>query len=249
MSKENRVLADHKKVGSVLQTPFSELNIQLGNWSKGALPELLWIGLVLKKFGEKDGVELITRLAQISEKHVFRKGPFCFAMTSAYSFIPFECRQTVVEEFSREGDLNGLRDALNPLIYFYPECPLAFLYTDLIANEKEPKEALNTFKTFVASLFDKYSRLPVFMKATLQYVLRVSGRLRVQADAEYNPDLNSLSQFPDTEDSRMAAALVNSMCGAFMALVPDDIGVAWQQYFWRRGFEIDTCHVEVPHNL
>ena len=58
------VLADHKREGKVFVAPMNQVGPWSGlSWVSELLPELIWIGLLQRKYGLARGVKLATELS------------------------------------------------------------------------------------------------------------------------------------------------------------------------------------------
>jgi hypothetical protein len=63
--QKKSVLADHKKEGQKLIPPYVAIHGQPNhiNWVDTIIPEVIWIGLLHRKFGQKEGITLALDLA------------------------------------------------------------------------------------------------------------------------------------------------------------------------------------------
>jgi hypothetical protein len=127
-----------------------------------------------------------------------------------------------------------LGDALHPLLFWYPECPLRFL--DSYPAESVDQHILHAT---VARLLNREDRKSMMTQATAVWLWFDSGLLKV------NPELvlarfPEIERYPDTELSQQVAGSIRASLNAFYTKDNDEVR-AWPIYFWNRGIEIAEC--------
>jgi len=234
------VLADHKKDGKKLIPPYVAAFGQPSHvsWIDTIIPEVIWIALLHEKFGQKEGIALALELAQAADKITQANGKTFFAAASDYGSLDAEQKSSLVRVLADSKRLILFRQALLPLLQFYPSCPLNFLASSEIVPE--PSEALQCLKSVLSNLFDKERQSTVFVQATVVYLAFVLDRLKVREGLTL-ASFPEVENYPATEMSKRVAASVRSTILTFFGSAKDDASSSWPAEFWNRGMEIETC--------
>jgi hypothetical protein len=128
-----------------------------------------------------------------------------------------------------------------PLIAFYPEYPLNFLFEGSLPQLEAFETSLERFKDFLSTLFDKYEKPATLMQANAIYIAFVTGLLKV-AEGLSLANFPAVADFPETEESKRIAtsvrATVNGLGGNYL----DPKQSVWSNYFWNRGLELQPCN-------
>lgn len=247
MSKKKAVLSDHVRQGKVFKPPMSQLGVfEATSWRETTMPELLWIGLVLDRFELKHSIDLTLSLAQEAETRSSDRKALCFAFTSSYDVLSARDKAELSSTLMKKGELDPLREALAPMKWFYPECPLTFLYEGDSMFLNPPPTALSDFKRFLAGLYNKRGRVSVLMQAQAVYMLGMAGRLFIQQGTSLG-DLNALSAYPDTTESLKVGASVCAACNMLVRTSLEAHDSHWADYFWDCSFEMDGCEYDLPY--
>jgi len=218
------------------------------SWKERTLPELLWIGLLFHYCGVQEGVELSLAVAEEAEKFRKEGEATCFAFSSPYGSLSSDEKSEILERLHDAGKQSKLAEALSPLARLYPEFPLSFLCepkSDIADQEEYDREFM---RSFIDPLYRKRDRLPVLMQAQVVYIMGSLGRLVVQKGSALG-NLNSLSDYPDTEESKVVGATVCATCNSFIGLGAESAAFDWPKYFWERNFSEDDCIFELPYSL
>ena len=133
-----------------------------------------------------------------------------------------------------------IRTALSPLLTFYPECPLRFLFADPPESEDD---SLEKFKDILAPIFDRRDTPATFEQATAVYIAFCSGMLKVFKGLAL-ANFSAIEKFPNTEESQHVASAARSTVSMFYEQFRTDNSAVWVSYFWRRGLELDDCMFE-----
>lgn len=247
-SEKKSVLGDHHREGKVFKPPMSQLGVfEETSWTETTMPELLWIGLVFDSYDTPRAIELALSLAEISEeRYTGAEGPV-FAFASSYAALG-KAEQDSVRKHLSEEEVMLLRNALETLICFYPECPLDFLFESKPSAVDLDTGSLERFKKFVASLYDKRGRAAVFMQAQAVYILGMAGRLFIKEGLSLG-DLNELRSYPETRESKKVGASVCAACNMLVRMSHSEHDSNWSDYFWARGFELENCQYDLPYEI
>ena len=238
--KPPRVLADHRKVGNKFIPP---LIADLGplneiRWLNDLVPEFVWLALLSDRYGLKTGTDLARRFALAATVARGEKRRKWFALASAYAELDAAERDAVMDELEADGAAQQIRDALSPLLTFYPECPLRFLFVD---HSRSRDDSLEDFKNVLASIFDKWDIPGTFAQATAVYIAFVTDMLKVFKDLANFP---AIEDFPSTEESQRVASFARSAVLIFYGQFKTDRSAAWISYFWNRGLDLDHCKLD-----
>ena len=241
--KAPRALADHKRVGKKFIPPFiAELGpLREIRWVNDLVPELLWLALLSDRHGLKTGTDLARRLALAAIDARGAKPKGWFALTSTYAELDTSEQQAVVANLEENGAAQQIREALWPLLTFYPECPLSFLFTE---PPQAGDDSLEKFKDVLASIFGRRDIPGTFAQATAVYIAFVSDILKVFRDLAL-ANFPAIEEFPNTEESQRVASSVRSVVSMSYGHFKTDQSAVWISYFWKRGLELDDCTFEM----
>lgn len=238
-----KILQDHKRQGKTFIPPFTHMlgPLQEISWVKTMLPELLWIALIQDYYGHPKGVALITSLTRLARKCSPSEKKRIFATISSFREMTTDGRSCLQREITASGELFEIQKALIPLIVFYPECPLRFLYSTMPSLADGADQVLESFKILVAGLYDKTSRNTMMVQATAVWLAFDSGTLKV-AEGLALASFPEIEKYPHTELSQRVAASIRSSIHMFFAEPHYPASSNWPRYFWNRGFEISRCY-------
>lgn len=244
MTKQ-KVLQDHKHQGKTFIPPFIHTLGPLHevSWIKTMIPELLWIALIQDYYHYHEGVELITSLSRIVHKCSLSEKKRVFATISSLGQLTTDEQSCLQSDLAASGDLLKIQKALMPLISFYPECSLRFLFSseyDFSGNEKKKLEQL---KSLVGGMYDKASKDTMMVQATAIWLAFDSGALKV-AKGLALASFPEIEKYPNTELSRKVAASIRASMHIFFTEPHYFTSSNWPSYFWNRGLEIDQCYFE-----
>ena len=240
--KKKRVLTDHHQVGKRFLPPFLHQGGSLTEvrWIDCILPELFWLGILNDYYGLRDGTRLALALAQVADKIYFTDKKILFASTTAYSELTEQQKNEVVNAIRASGELELLKKALLPLVAYYPECPLSFLFNTKIPRIEDSMTRLYKLKEILASLFDKWDRPAMLIQANAFYISSSTDLMLFMKDVEL-PNLEAIIEFPSTEESREAAAIIRATTIGLFGESHYIKQSPWPWYFWNRGLELGPC--------
>lgn len=232
--KKEGILSDHTKVGTTFVAPFSKLGFTEMTWSD-RLPELIWMGLIIHHLGLKRGIEISSNLAKAAFDLCAREKKQHFALASTYIGMTPKEQADLLATQVKAGTLNELQISLQALNLLYPESPLQFIG---LPNKPLEREVLiKEMNQVVSDNLDKRERPAMFLQANLLYIAGICGFLHI-SDKIKPPNLDSLKDYPDTEESKETASFVRATALAFT----DETQIsAWATYFWNQGLKIEPC--------
>ena len=241
-TKTPKVLADHKKVGKTFIPPLVAELGPLGEirWVNDLVPELVWLALLNDRYGLKTGSDLARRLALAGVAACGARSKRWFALASTYATLDTSEQKSVVAKLEEDGAAQQIREALSPLLTFYPECPLSFLFA---APPRSGDASLEKFKDVLVSIFDKGDTPGTFGQATAVYIAFVSDILKVFNGLAL-ANFPAIEEFPSTEESQRVASSVRATVLILYEQFKVDQSAVWISYFWKRGLKLDDCKFE-----
>ncbi len=236
MSNSSGILKDHKKKGTKLIPPFpaSFPDIRQVPYIDITLPELIWFGTLNMKLGIRGAADLITETVKVLQKNK------CEVVVFASSFSELEefQKNKIIESLRKTSILNNIQNTLNDFIYFYPECPLAFLLEDKKLQLTD-KNFIENFKKYLSKLYNKRSSEGIFMQALAVYKMFLSGKLKAASHTSL-ANFPEVEHYPNTQISKEIAASICCVLNLFCGTCVIDKGLQdWSKYFWNRSRQIE----------
>ena len=241
------ILSDHQKIGTRFVPPLAQLNMKTMRWVDEAMPELLWQGLLVGKYGAREGLGLALSLAKAANE-AFPSGgkrPF-LATASGYGEMTSQQQQETIARLVALGRLPLLQQGLLPLLALYPQCPMASLFSGQ-APAVDASDGLERIKSAVIELYDKRGKPATVVIANTIYIGAVTGKIHYAAQAQI-PNFDAVWDYPDTDESREVASRLRASVSAFTNLLAGDVASAWPHYFWNRGLELEPCEVDEAYD-
>lgn len=243
--KKKKILQNHKRQGKTFIPPFTHTLGPLHevSWIKTMLPELLWIALIQDYYHYHEGVELITSFSRIVHRCSPSDKKIVFATISSLGQLTEDEKSCLQSDLATSGDLFKIQKALLPLITFYPECPLRFLFSSKPDFSENKKENLEQFKSLVEGMYDKTSKDTMMVQATAIWLAFDSGTLKVKKGLAL-ASFPEIEKYPHTDLSRKVASSIRASMYIFFTEPIYPTSLNWPSYFWNRGLEIDRCYFE-----
>lgn len=247
---KKKILQDHKREGKKFIPPFIHNLGPFGgvSWGRTMLPELLWIALIQNYYGLHEGVEIITNITRTIRECSPSEKLQVFATLSSFGKIKPEEHLCIRNKLATSGDLFKVQKALLPLIIFYPDCLLRFLYsTKPSFDQSDYHQHLEQFKSLVKGLYDKTSREATMVQASAIWLAFDSGVLKVSEGLAL-ASFPEIEKYPQTELSKRVAGSIRASIQMLFNEPLYLLSSNWPRYFWNRGFEIDHCYFEENNN-
>src|SRR5262249_50786906 len=135
-----------------------------------------------------------------------------------------------------------VRECVEPLVSWYPECPLRSVFFE--AGCETPTEGLNFFKGSVACLYSRRSAAAMMVQATMLSVAFDADALKGQKGSALSR-LEEIEHYPNTETSRVVGSMVRATLNAMLGEeMPFITATDWPKYFWNRGLTISPCEFD-----
>lgn len=243
-NRRKPVLLDHQRIGKRLIPPLmQEINYQEISWGKQLIPELIWLALINNRYGYIKGAELALALPKSAEEAT-KNHPMgaWFVTVSSYTQLSIEEKKKTVELLRRKNAFDQYRAALLPLIYFYPTCPLSFLF-DLETKKDIDTGDLEEIKRVLESIFDRRSVEATFIQANAVYIGFTVGILVVSPDVSL-ARFPEVQYYPNTEVSKQVAASIRATVNTIFGIDVIKDGLSWPTYFWNHGLELEKCNFD-----
>lgn len=236
---------DHKKVGKKFVPKFGQ------DWSRVdfvevIFPEIVWIGFVLQRHGGQKGIALATALIEAAF-HAATKHPQPeFSFISAHRELTAEGKVAVRERLRSAGQLEELREALEPFVRCYHnDNPLAYLWDAALPCHSHADVA--TARKVVGPRLNRWSPEGTLMQAVVLYGEHCTGRLHYTENVK-PPNLEAIVSDFDSPEGQRASSHARTSTSTVYAHYKDRLGNAWAEYFWRRGLALDPLrgHIRLP---
>ena len=118
--KEKKILSNHKQIGKRFIPPIMQLvrfsPLKETSWIACRLPEILWIGIILKYHGITKGIKLAESLAKIANKINDKNH---YAIISSYSKLSNIHKHKLYKAIEEASILLLLQEALLPFYVLY----------------------------------------------------------------------------------------------------------------------------------
>ena len=240
-----QILKDHKRVGQKLISPFNALlggQLNEISWVAIALPELVWIALVLRQFGIRDGVALITSVARAARAVHPGKASSLFATTSNFTLLSANEKEVLRADLAASGDLLRVQECLEPLVAWYPDCPLRLAFFGSACPPTT--QGLDFLKSVLSELYNRQSTEAMMMQATLLHVGFDADAIKIQRGSTLSK-FEEIQDYPNTEISRLVGSMVRATLNAMLGeMMPFMTATEWPRYFWNRGLAITPCEFD-----
>ncbi len=212
-------------------------------WKESILPELLWIALLNDRHGLKLGARLSLSVAKAAIdacQDTDRKRRPLYAGLSSFASLDDAEQKAMTELLRQQSFLEPVRDAILPLVSYYPECPLAFLFESNGAFA--PKPDIANFKSLLAQQFNRWDKPATMVQANTIYIAFVTGKLYVVRGLALS-NFTEIQNFPTTEESKRVASAVRATVSTFFG-GKESQNLAWPAYFWNRGIDLEECSTD-----
>lgn len=244
--QQKKMLSDHKQIGKRFIPPWLDFtgtdvnSLEKISWINCRLPELLWLGLLNKYHGLKIGAELAVSLAKTTNNVCDDSEKKLFASISSFTFLSSEQKKQIVLKLDDQNHLESLQKALLPFFYFYPKCPLNFLYENISQTAQNTKKLLEEFKELLSNLYDRHDQPATLVQANAVYIAFALKMILVNKGLAL-ANFPEVANYPRTEESKKVAAAVQTTCPILFNDTFYDKTSFWPSYFWNRGLEIEKC--------
>jgi len=238
-TKKQKVLEDHKKVGSKFIPPMAQLGMTEVSYVNQIFPEMVWMGLINQREGVRTGIKVVEFMAKrsndikASEKHIN------FSLASSYRELGEEQKTQIIADLKKENFFSIIQQSLAPLTCLYDDFPMAFIGppSEYISRDT----LIKALKTCISKCINKYEQPGMILQATVIYIRAIVGGLVFSKDVEV-PDLNKIIKDFDSEEGQSSASLVRAMIMSEYMPLGEKKSDSWGRSFWNQGYKLDKCH-------
>jgi hypothetical protein len=239
-------ISDHKRRKGVLITPFNAASgdtLRLSSWARERMPEYLWLGLILLRYGRKVGIEKAGNiLFEISRNIESLLQP---RMSKIFS-LSYDEQKIVYEIISKHVE----KDVLAPLTLLYPSRLFPLFNDYFFIPHLLVEERINIISEAIKLFSPPQSDEATDLRFLALCLMLFTGKLNFVTGTE--TVVTALREYPYTdhedENMRMYRPTVRSTEGA-MNFGEDNIDFSTK--FWRDFGMITPCNptrVEFPKN-
>jgi len=255
MNKQARALQDHIKRGNTFYPPFTfdgdESRFTHVDWRADIVPELIWLGLLIQKFGFDDALDAACTVAFHADQVKLYGNRPNFGTVSGYGELSAQEKAQLRRRLGKTDLLENLNVALSPLFRLYPRCPLKFL----LGNAKpyaRKKDAVSVLAPILEECLFRQEKLPTLVQGIYYEALVSSGKLKFVAPVKKH-ETSPLKDYPDTEESQMVAGFMRC-CATSLPMEGQLPGaeartIWWPKYFWQMGLKIGPCDPHRPDDV
>jgi hypothetical protein len=231
-SDVRQVLKDHAQFGKKFRPPLLDYMLRAGHgppdlqWMRWALPEVLWIKLLIHEHGLRRAGELV-HAAVRAGRSLASDATRSYCLASDYVFTEEE--QAKFVGALGDGPASELSRAFASFVKFYSDFPMTWLVreTDLDGATAGADE-LEEFKRLVLEVGSRRDRPAMEIQVCAMFSILATGNLKMHEV----PDLNLITDYPETEQSRLMGSKVRAMLNIFLRATT---GSPWAKAFWERG--------------
>ena len=197
-NKQGNILNDHQRKGSKFIPPGAQIGkIEEISYVNQIFPEIIWMGLLNKREGYRDGVRIVEFMAKRLSEMKNTDEYFNFSLTSSYTQLDAELKMKIVDELKKEQLLPALQKSLAPLTCLYERFPMAFIGPP---DEHYSRATLiNILKNCISECMDRTSQPGVVMQSLVLYIRGITGHLCFSEGIE-PPDLDKILTDFDSEE-------------------------------------------------
>ena len=239
-----KILSDHTQKGKVFQPPLLTIGTFVETaWLDYAVPEFIWIMLLVKEYGVDYGSRIAIDFAMTADKYIIKNvesGPASPMIISFYNLLSENDKTELFGKLRGKGLTIFLQKAFKSLLLLYPKCPLGFLKGDL--EDEDIDAYIPYFKQSISDLLDKTEYKPTIVMANVINFMLTMNRFFV-AESNDLPGLNEVLDYPNTDSSKRIAAFLRSSISMCFAIGSYDRENNWAKYFWNRSIEIEPCTI------
>lgn len=229
MAKQNKPLAGYVRNKKVLLSPFNhKFPIETYVYGDNIL-SLIWMALIIDNNGlSLQTSSLIVKIARIGF-NLINDGKKSFLFGHNFNGLSVEQKNKMLSKLTEE-EKDILNGAFSVFAFFYPEFPLCFLITK--KHDVKPDDI-----RFIEELFklisDKRSKLSVSTIACAVASMGEQGKIHFAPHLV--PNLNSLADYPNSDESLKTASSLRAMFGMFFMGEEKEQASEWVNYVWKTG--------------
>jgi len=236
-------LADHRKHGTKLTTPLSDLGIHQINWDRDYLPEFLWLAALADKFGLDTFHDPYNVFLDAFDEFWKNDKSVALGLISDFALIMGKNRQ---EFLSQNSDLVSdlFHEPIGRVLAFYPQCPASWLVQQHLierGGHLDPETEMGKLRSLVVKLFPGKDKFVARVRAVPLNRLFKHNKIFFTKDLEV---VDAIAKYPhecSEEQKFMMESTARQVINMSIQEREDLKDFAWSKYFWRHNFELVVC--------
>lgn len=238
MKKSNRILQDHKKVGTKLIPPLKQIEkVQEVSFADNGLPNVIWISALFQNLQDKEAINV---------GYEFIKGVSEIENLPNYNFVNLENFLLLNDEWKNKinRSLNQfikkqLFEGVMHLSILFEDFPLNFLFSDF-ENTLDRRVAIEKLKFDVKELLNRQTHQATKVQVTAVFLMMVAGKLDVPENLISIDDFNAIFLDPESENAKRVASFARALLNGRIG-IEDLTNRNWINAFWHISFFLDEC--------
>jgi hypothetical protein len=212
------------------------------------LPDLFWLAFVSNRLGDQKTCDVVFEMATSIEStiHRARGNQIAFrayVLSEHLSCTPHE-RDLVASGHQDANWAQTLAPHIRDMAVVWPELPIGYLASP--DNRSTVPEIVLEVKNLLGRCQDRHENLAIRIQSIAVSLELRTGHLKLPRGLEI-PDLNTIPEYPETEESRKAAGFIVSTCTSLLLCRTggDKTNTfRWPRMFWNSCFNQGTCEHE-----
>lgn len=234
-----KILDGHKKVGTKFVPPLIQRlnNMVEVSYINQMLPELIWMGVLIERHGQRKGIELTALLARKAFEVKTQKEMINFGICSNFDKLSERSRNSILSDKEIISELHNYSDALSLIDTLYDHFPLSFLCQPM--KDYDESELLGKFAHILAKYWDKFDQPASIMQANITYIGVINKEVSFAEGLK--PDLEAILEAPESERGKRAKSQTRT--GAMMQFMHhgNEAENCWSRRFWNQGLSNSQC--------
>ena len=243
-SKGRYVLKNHVQYGKKFRPLLLDYMLTAGHgqpgfeWVRWALPEMLWIKLLIHHQGLREARELV-HAAALAGRAIASAATGSYCLASDYQLIPEH--QTKFMDILGKGSVSDMSRAFAVFATFYPEFPMAWLVRQAdLADCSAGTEELEQIGRLVGEIRSRRNRPAMEIQVCALFAIVATGGLIMHR----MPDFDLISDYPGTSASRSMGSEVRAALNVYLLGPGNRFGMV-QGVLGTRSTYFSVPHVEL----
>lgn len=240
MTETRRVLRDHRRERSTLVPPLAKLPVEVLDWEGTHLPENLWLGYLLDRYGLLNAVVEYDQVCDIADAHCEADGEQFLGYISDFATVPEESRAAITNAIET-GPAQVLGADFRALLALYPEGPAVWLASGG-GSMLSVDAVFELVRRLIRELRDSHGKLASECRLLAFRRMLMKQRLHFPPDVPDEELVSIFTQYPNVDDdsARRAQQFARVTMNAILAGSARPFG-AWGAHFWTTNFTLVPC--------
>lgn len=229
-------LADHTFKKGEFITPFNSIPMMEEledekSWSYGRVPEYIWIGLILKKYGREKGLktayQIVSKLHELSPN-----------LTTARMSQILRLDEKVQDELYDYICFIGAKDALSPLTLFLTSSKTPSFAEHFYSSQQSIEDRSDSLIGVLRDIMDQHSNQATDVRFVALYFHLLSGKMKIRKE---DAEMLQYYAYSNHSDEIMQVARPNVRSMEMMILTFEETDSSYIEGFWRCVSEMTDC--------